>query len=174
MNHNLLWQAVAFTVSHEEIHVFGEAPDSVIAQKRCYERPAEEWNVARGFIDIYSLRNETELCEIATGSQEPAFVTDNRFVGLPLLIFTIVFIPPIFIGIHYPILILMNVVLLTERSDRDIWRHRSENDLSVIGIIRPAVVSPTLFFYVLSVLYFSGAICSVDTSKSLLTTGGEI
>ncbi|EAX1057797.1 hypothetical protein C5V32_02460 [Salmonella enterica subsp. enterica serovar Oranienburg] len=97
-----------------------------------------------------------------------------RFVGLPLLIFTLVFIPPIFIGIHYPILILMNVVLLTERSDRDVWRHRSENDLSVIGIIRPAVVSPTPFFYVLSVLYFSGAICSVDTSKSLLTTGGEI
>ncbi|EEP5104141.1 hypothetical protein HBZ11_003751 [Salmonella enterica] len=97
-----------------------------------------------------------------------------RFVGLPLLIFKIVFIPPIFIGIHYPILILMNVVLLTERSDRDVWRHRSENDLSVIGIIRPAVVSPTPFFYVLSVLYFSGAICSVDTSKSLLAIGGEV
>lgn len=97
-----------------------------------------------------------------------------RFVGLPLLIFTLVFIPPIFIGIHYPILILMNVVLLTERSDRCRQTLRSENDLSVIGIIRPAVVSPTPFFCVLSVLYFSGAICSVDTSKSLLTTGGEI
>ncbi|EBC2122661.1 hypothetical protein F3X75_02235 [Salmonella enterica subsp. enterica] len=97
-----------------------------------------------------------------------------RFVGLPLLIFTFVFIPPIFIGVHILFLVLVNLVLLTERSDRCRQTLRSENDLSVIGIIRPAVVSPTLFFYVLSVLYFSGAICSVDTSKSLLTTGGEI
>ncbi|MFG5975177.1 hypothetical protein N4Q71_01725, partial [Salmonella enterica subsp. enterica serovar Montevideo] len=67
MNHNLLWRAVAFTVSHEEIHVFVEAPDSVTAQKRCYERLAEEWSVARGFIGIYNLWNETELREMATG-----------------------------------------------------------------------------------------------------------
>ncbi|EAB4924584.1 hypothetical protein LL845_004470 [Salmonella enterica] len=146
MNHNLLWRAVAFTVSHEEIHVFVEAPDSVTAQKRCYERLAEEWNV----------------------------VTDNRFVGLPLLIFTIVFIPPIFIGVHILFLILVNLVLLTERSDRDVWRHRSENDLSVIGIIRPAVVSPTPFYSVFSVLYFSGVICSVVTSDGLLAIGGEV
>ncbi|EAM2072745.1 hypothetical protein EOG54_21595 [Salmonella enterica] len=98
----------------------------------------------------------------------------NRFVGLPLLIFSIVFIPPFFIGIHYPILILMNLVLLTERSDRDVWRHRSENDLSVIGIIRPAVVSSTPFYVVFSVLYFSGVICSVVTSDSLLAIGGEV
>lgn len=98
----------------------------------------------------------------------------NRFVGLPLLIFSIVFIPPFFIGIHYPILILMNVVLLTERSDRDVWRHRSENNLSVIGIIRPAVVSSTPFYFVFSVLYFSGVICSVVTSDSLLAIGGEV
>ncbi|EAS7573455.1 hypothetical protein EG896_04585 [Salmonella enterica] len=97
-----------------------------------------------------------------------------RFVGLPLLIFTLVFIPPIFIGVHILFLVLVNLVLLTERSDRCRQTLRSENVLSVIGIIRPAVVSPTPFFYVLSVLYFSGAICSVDTSKSLLTTGGEI
>ncbi|EAA5749770.1 hypothetical protein FXQ54_21800 [Salmonella enterica] len=146
MNHNLLWRAVAFTVSHEEIHVFVEAPDSVTAQKRCYERLAEEWNV----------------------------VTDNRFVGLPLLIFTIVFIPPIFIGVHILFLILVNLVLLTERSDRDVWRHRSENDLAVIGIIRPAVVSPTPFYSVFSVLYFSGVICSVVTSDGLLAIGGEV
>ncbi|ECD4708726.1 hypothetical protein E1C95_19570 [Salmonella enterica subsp. enterica serovar Bonariensis] len=98
----------------------------------------------------------------------------NRFVGLPLLIFTLVFIPPIFIGVHILFLVLVNLVLLTERSDRDVCRHRSENDLPVIGIIRPAVVSPTPFFYVFSVPYFSGAICSMDTSNSLLTTGGEI
>ncbi|EDS4033990.1 hypothetical protein AB4F62_003621 [Salmonella enterica] len=146
MNHNLLWRAVAFTVSHEEIHVFVEAPDSVTAQKRCYERLAEEWNV----------------------------VTDNRFVGLPLLIFTVVFIPPIFIGVHILFLILVNLVLLTERSDRCRQTLRSENDLSVIGIIRPAVVSPTPFYSVFSVLYFSGAICSVVTSDSLLAIGGEV
>lgn len=89
----------------------------------------------------------------------------NRFVGLPLLIFTIVFIPPIFIGVHNLILVLMKVVLQTERSDRCRQTLRSENALSVIGIIRPVVVSPTPFFYV---------VCSVDTSNSLLTTGGEV
>ncbi|EJA7954605.1 hypothetical protein MUY82_002722 [Salmonella enterica] len=130
MNHNLLV----------------EAPDSVTAQKRCYERLAEEWSV----------------------------VTDNRFVGLPLLIFTIVFIPPIFIGVHILFLILVNLVLLTERSDRCRQTLRSENDLSVIGIIRPAVVSPTPFYSVFSVLYFSGVICSVVTSDSLLAIGGEV
>ncbi|EAN2396482.1 hypothetical protein GG892_14320 [Salmonella enterica] len=96
------------------------------------------------------------------------------FVGLPLLIFSIVFIPPIFIGVHILFLVLVNLVLLTERSDRCRETLRSENDLSVIGIIRPAVVSPTPFFYVFSVLYFSGVICSVDTSSSFLTTGGEV
>lgn len=103
-----------------------------------------------------------------------ALVTDNRFVGLPLLIFSIVFIPPIFIGVHILFLVLVNLVLLTERSDRDVWRHRSENELSVIGIIRPAVVSPTPFFYVFSVPYFSGVICSVATSDSHLAIGGEV
>ncbi|EHI4417100.1 hypothetical protein J9J79_004007 [Salmonella enterica] len=97
-----------------------------------------------------------------------------RFVGLPLLIFTLVFIPPIFIGVHILFLVNVSLVLLTERSDRCRQTMRSENDLSVIGIIRPAVVSPTPFFYVFSVLYFSDAICSVDTSNSFLTTGGEI
>lgn len=103
-----------------------------------------------------------------------AFVTDNRFVGLPLLIFTIVFIPPIFIGVHILFFVLVNLVLLTERSDRDVWRHRSENDLSVIGIIRPAVVSSTPFYFVFSVLYFSGFTCSVGNSGNSLKTGGEL
>ncbi|EHC81892.1 hypothetical protein LTSERUB_4975 [Salmonella enterica subsp. enterica serovar Rubislaw str. A4-653] len=103
-----------------------------------------------------------------------AFVTDNRFVGLPLLIFSIVFIPPIFIGVHILFLVLVNLVLLTERSDRCRETLRSENDLSVIGIIRPAVVSSTPFYFVFSVLYFSGVICSVVTSDSLLAIGGEV
>ncbi|EBM0610223.1 hypothetical protein DQO83_01475 [Salmonella enterica] len=96
------------------------------------------------------------------------------FVGLPLLIFTIVFIPPIFIGVHILFLVLVNLVLLTERSDRCRQTLRSENDLSVIGIIRPAVMSPTPFFYVFSVRYFSGFICSVATSDSHLAIGGEV
>ncbi|EAN5188852.1 hypothetical protein M1Q80_001062 [Salmonella enterica subsp. enterica serovar Infantis] len=96
------------------------------------------------------------------------------FVGLPLLIFSIVFIPPVFIGVHILFLVLVNLVLLTERSDRDVCRHRSENDLSVIGIIRPAVVSSTPFYFVFSVPYFSGVICSVVTSDSLLAIGGEV
>ncbi len=49
----------------------------LLHKKRCYERLAEEWNVARGFIDIYNLWSETELRDMANGSQEPA--------GLPLL-----------------------------------------------------------------------------------------
>ncbi|EAN6218163.1 hypothetical protein EJS67_04220 [Salmonella enterica] len=97
-----------------------------------------------------------------------------RFVGLPLLIFSIVFIPPIFIGVHILFLVLVNLVLLTERSDRCRQTLRSENDLSVIGIIRPAVVSSTPFYFVFSVLYFSGVICSVVTSDSLLAIGGEV
>lgn len=97
-----------------------------------------------------------------------------RFVGLPLLIFRLVFIPPIFIGVHILFLVLVNLVLLTERSDRCRQTLRSENDLSVIGIIRPAVVSSTPFYFVFSVLYFSGVICSVVTSDSLLAIGGEV
>ncbi|EAP6826332.1 hypothetical protein EFZ99_03515 [Salmonella enterica] len=77
MNLNKIWRAVACTANHEEIHAFVEAPDCETAQMRCYERLAEEWNVAKGFIDIYNLWNETELRDMATGSQEPA--------GLPLL-----------------------------------------------------------------------------------------
>lgn len=97
-----------------------------------------------------------------------------RFVGLPLLIFTLVFIPPIFIGVHILFLVLVNLVLLTEHSDRDVWRYRSKNDLSVIGIIRPAVVSSTPFYFVFSDLYFSGVTCSVGNSGNSLKTGGEV
>lgn len=97
-----------------------------------------------------------------------------RFVGLPLLIFTLVFIPPIFISNHILFLVMMNVISLTERSDRCRQTLRSENDLSVIGIIRPAVVSSTPFYFVFSVLYFSGLTCSVGNSGNSLKTGGEL
>lgn len=97
----------------------------------------------------------------------PALVVFLNLTGCPgfvgLLLPAVIL--KIFIGVHILFLVLVNLVLLTERSDRDVWRHRSENDLSVIGIIRAAAVSPTPFFYV---------VCSVDTSNSLLTTGGEV
>lgn len=44
-------------------------------------------------------------CSLGPGLQGLASVRGNDFVGLPLLIFTFGFIPPVFIGIHYPILI---------------------------------------------------------------------
>lgn len=98
----------------------------------------------------------------------------SGFVGLPLLIFTSVFIPPIFIGIHILLLVLVNLLLLTERSDRCRETLRSENDLSVIGIVRAAVVSSTPFYCVFSVSYISEVICSVGSSDSLLAIGGEV
>lgn len=110
--------------------------------------------------------DETVLCTV--------YAHNSRFVGLPLLIFTLVFIPPIFTGIHILLLVLVNLVLLTERSDWDVWRYRSENDLSVTGIVRAAVVSPTPFLSVFSVLYFPNFICLAGTDGSCLNTGGEL
>lgn len=78
---------------------------------------------------------------------------NNDFVGLPLLIFTFVFIPPVFIGVHYPILVLMKVVLLTERSDRCRQTLRSENVLSVFGMVRIVVAGPTPFSPFFAVFY---------------------
>ncbi|EDM1360207.1 hypothetical protein CN032_24365 [Salmonella enterica subsp. enterica serovar Newport] len=92
-------------------------------------------------------------CSLGPGLQGLASVRDNDFVGLPLLIFTFGFIPPVFIGIHYPILILMNVVLLTERSDRCRQTLRSENVLSVFGMVRIAVTGPTPFSPFFAVFY---------------------
>ncbi|HBZ9867473.1 TPA: hypothetical protein MND73_004409 [Salmonella enterica subsp. houtenae] len=103
-----------------------------------------------------------------------AFVTDNFYVGLPLLIFTLVFIPPIFIGVHILLVVLVNLVLLTERSDRCRQTLRSENELSVIGRVRAAVVSSTPFLSVSSVLYFPSFICLTVTDGSCLNTGGVL
>lgn len=97
----------------------------------------------------------------------PALVVFLNLTGCPgfvgLLLPAVIL--KIFIGVHILFLVLVNLVLLTERSDRCRQTLRSENDLSVIGIIRAAAVSPTPFFYV---------VCSVDTPNSLLTTGGEV
>ncbi|ELZ8474642.1 hypothetical protein UL204_001395 [Salmonella enterica] len=85
----------------------------------------------------------------------PCTVDDhsNRFVGLPLLMFTFVVTPSFFTGVHTLIPQLMNMVLLTERSDRDVWRHRSENVLSVNGMVRNAVVGPVPFSPFFAVFY---------------------
>ncbi|KSU38183.1 hypothetical protein ABI57_24210 [Salmonella enterica subsp. enterica serovar Veneziana] len=154
MSYNLIWRAVAFTVSHEEIFTQQEHTEILLCK-----------NGAGIYPVVFFSDKSVKLM---------AFVTNNRFVGLPLLIFTIVFIPPIFIGVHFLLLVLVNLVLLTERSDRCRETLRSENDLSVIGIIRPAVVSPTPFYCVFSVLYLSGVIFSVGTSNNLLAIGGEV
>ncbi|EBR8157155.1 hypothetical protein DOA20_18440 [Salmonella enterica subsp. enterica serovar Newport] len=140
-----------------------------------------------GVAKVYSRSEQTKilLCQNGAGinpmeffrdrsTERTAFVTDNRFIGLPLLIFTLVFIPSIFIGVHILFLVNVSLVLLTERSDRCRETLRSENDLSVIGIIRPAVVSSTPFYCVFSVHYFSGIIFSVGTSNNLLAIGGEV
>ena len=154
MSYNLIWRAVAFTVSHEEIFTQQEHTEILLCK-----------NGAGIYPVIFFRDKSVELM---------AFVTDNRFVGLPLLIFSGVFIPPIFIGVHILFLVNVSLVLLTERSDLCRKTMRSENDLSVIGIIRPPVVSPTPFYCVFSVLYISGAICSVGTSNNLLAIGGEV
>lgn len=144
--------------------------------------------LCRGFLaNILAQPEYTEilLCKNGAGTypviffrdksiEHKAFVSDNGFVGLPLLMFTLVLIPLIFIGVHYLILILMNLVLLTERSDRFRQTLRLENDLSVIGIVRAAAVSSTPFLYIFSVLYFSDVICLASTDGRFLNTGGVL
>ncbi|EAU6349464.1 hypothetical protein DSF71_05685 [Salmonella enterica subsp. enterica serovar Hvittingfoss] len=81
------------------------------------------------------------------------YAHNSRFAGLPWLMFTFAGIPPFFTGVHALIPQLMNMVLLTERSDRDVWRHRSENVLSVNGMVRTAVVGPVPFSPFFAVFY---------------------
>lgn len=86
--------------------------------------------------------DETVLCTV--------FSYNSRFVGL--LLHTVILI--IFISNHTLFLVLMKVKSLTENSDRDVSRHRSENVLSVSnGMVRTAVVSPTPFWPFFAVFY---------------------
>lgn len=85
--------------------------------------------------------DETVLCTV--------YAYNSRFIGLLLH----VVILRIFISNHILFLVLMNVMLLTERSDRDVWRHRSENVLSVHGMVRTAVAGPAPFSPFFSVFY---------------------
>ncbi|WP_411755084.1 hypothetical protein [Serratia sp. (in: enterobacteria)] len=81
MNRNQIWRAVAYSVDtykgHDEVHVFVDAPDYETAKKRIYERLADEWELARGFIEFSNLWSESELRDMAVGPQAP--------IGLPLL-----------------------------------------------------------------------------------------
>lgn len=85
--------------------------------------------------------DETVLCTV--------YAYNSRFVGL--LLHAVIL--RIFISNHILFLVLMNVMLLTERSDRDVWRHRSENVLSVHGMVRTAVAGPTPFSPFFAIFY---------------------
>ncbi|EAA2983513.1 hypothetical protein DNY73_18460 [Salmonella enterica subsp. diarizonae] len=85
--------------------------------------------------------DETVLCTV--------YAYNSRFVGL--LLHAVIL--RVFISNHILFLVLMNVMLLTERSDRDVWRHRSENVLSVHGMVRTAVVGPAPFSPFFAVFY---------------------
>lgn len=89
--------------------------------------------------------DETVLCTV--------YAHNNCFAGLPMLMFTFGFIPPFFTGVHTLIPQLMNMVLLTECSDRDVWRHWSENVLSVNGMVRTAVAGLAPFSSFFAVFY---------------------
>lgn len=81
MNRNQIWRAVAYSTDtykgHDEVHVFVDAPDYETAKSRIYERLADEWGLAWGFIDFCNLWSESELRDMAVGPQTP--------IGLPLL-----------------------------------------------------------------------------------------
>lgn len=98
------------------------------------------------FLLIHTVRtacsvDETVLCTV--------YAHNSRFVGL--LLHAVIL--KVFISNHILFLVLMNVMLLTERSDRDVWRHRSENVLSVHGMVRTAVAGPAPFSPFFAVFY---------------------
>lgn len=85
--------------------------------------------------------DETVLCTV--------YAYNSRFVGLLLH----VVILKVFISNHILFLVLMNVMLLTECSDRCLQTLWSENVLSVHGMIRPAVAGPAPFLPFFAVFY---------------------
>ncbi|EBD0365438.1 hypothetical protein QY625_004021 [Salmonella enterica] len=85
--------------------------------------------------------DETVLCTV--------YAYNSRFVGLLLH----VVILKVFISNHILFLVLMNVMLLTERSDRCLQTLWSENVLSVNGMVRTAVAGPTPFSPFFAVFY---------------------
>ncbi|EAB7740818.1 hypothetical protein B5864_16455 [Salmonella enterica] len=85
--------------------------------------------------------DETVLCTV--------YAYNSRFVGL--LLHAVIL--RIFISNHILFLVLMNVMLLTERSDRCLQTLWSENVLSVNGMVRTAVAGPAPFLPFFAVFY---------------------
>ncbi|HAF5679399.1 TPA: hypothetical protein G8N93_004013 [Salmonella enterica] len=85
--------------------------------------------------------DETVLCTV--------YAYNSRFVGLLLH----VVILKVFISNHILFLVLMNVMLLTECSDRCLQTLWSENVLSVNGMVRTAVAGPAPFLPFFAVFY---------------------
>ncbi|ECT1020590.1 hypothetical protein DPO11_10810 [Salmonella enterica] len=85
--------------------------------------------------------DETVLCTV--------YAYNSRFVGLLLH----VVILKVFISNHILFLVLMNVMLLTERYDRCLQTLWAENILSVNGMVRTAVAGPAPFLPFFAVFY---------------------
>ncbi|EEP0997269.1 hypothetical protein HAY25_004328 [Salmonella enterica] len=85
--------------------------------------------------------DETVLCTV--------YAYNSSFVGLLLH----VVILKVFISNHILFLVLMNVMLLTECSDRCLQTLWSENVLSVNGMVRTAVAGPAPFLPFFAVFY---------------------
>ena len=81
------------------------------------------------------------------------YVHNSRFAGFPLLMFKFAVIPPFFTGVHTLIPQLMNMALLTERSDRCLQTLWAENVLSVSGMVRTTVAGPAPFSSFFAVFY---------------------
>ncbi|EKS3674953.1 hypothetical protein QL374_005097 [Salmonella enterica] len=85
--------------------------------------------------------DETVLCEV--------YADNSRFVGL--LLHAVIL--KVFISNHILFPVLMNVMLLTERSDRCLQTLWSENVLSVNRMVRTAVAAPAPFSPFFAVFY---------------------
>ncbi len=88
-------------------------------------------------------------CSVDETVLSTVYAYNSRFVGLLLH----VVILKVFISNHILFLVLMNVMLLTERSDRCLQTLWSENVLSVNGMVRTAVAGPTPFSPFFAVFY---------------------
>ncbi|HIB1591311.1 TPA: hypothetical protein ACWV6B_003726 [Salmonella enterica subsp. enterica serovar Muenchen] len=85
----------------------------------------------------------------------PVFVVFHNLAGCSVFVGLLLHavILRVFISNHILFLVLMNVMLLTERSDRCLQTLWSENVLSVHGMVRIAVAGPTPFLPFFAVFY---------------------
>lgn len=85
----------------------------------------------------------------------PVFVVFHNLAGCSVFVGLLLhaFILRVFISNHILFLVLMNVMLLTERSDLCLQTLWSENVLSVSGMVRTAVAGPAPFLPFFAVFY---------------------